>query len=138
MRFMILMHPGKKAEDPSFTGPTPEIVGEMMKLNEQLAAAGVLLALDGLHPSSKGALVRRGPNGKKQVIDGPFTEAKELIGGYWLIQVRSREEALEWAKRVPLHDEDTFVEVRQVFDLADHSPEVQKLVEPLARQLGAK
>jgi hypothetical protein len=136
MRFMILMYPGKRAE--SGEQPSAELVGEMMKLNEQLAAAGVLLALDGLHSTATGARVRRDGHGKKAVIDGPFTEAKELIGGYWLIQVRSREEALEWAKRIPLHDDDTFVEVRQVHELAEFPPEVQKLAGPLERALRPK
>ena len=138
MRFMILMHPGKFAEAPDFAGPTPDTVAEMMKFNEDLAKAGVLLGLDGLHPTRTGARVTRGPGGKKNVIDGPFAESKELVGGYWMIQVRSREEAIQWAKRIPLHHEDTFVEVRQVFDMADFSPEVQKLVAPLEKQLAAK
>src|SRR5437660_10341355 len=113
MRFMVLMCPGTRAESSYLPGP--EVFAAMMKYNDELAKAGVLLALDGLQPSSKGARVRaRG--GKKTVTDGPFTEAKELVGGYWMIQVRSREEALEWAKRIPLENEadDAFVEVRQV------------------------
>ena len=137
MRFMMIMFPGKTAEAPDFTGPTPEIVKKMMEYNEQLQKAGVLLALDGLHPSRKGARVRV-KDGKKTVTDGPFTESKEVVGGYWIIQVRSREEALEWAKRIPLeHEADVdgaFVEVRQIFDMADFSPEVQKIAEPLMKQ----
>jgi hypothetical protein len=127
MRFMMLMYPGKQAE--SGQPPTADVVGPMMKYNEELAKAGVLLALDGLHPSSKGARVRG-----KHVIDGPFTESKELVGGYWLIQVRSREEAIEWAKRIPVCGEE-FVEVRQVFELSDFPADVQKIAEPLADKL---
>jgi hypothetical protein len=134
---MMIMYPGKNGE--SGRPLSPELVGPMMKYNEELQKAGVLLALDGLHPTSKGARVRlRG--GKRSITDGPFTEAKELVGGYWMIQVRSREEALEWAKRIPLENEgdDAFVEIRQVFEMTDFSPEVQKLAEPLEQQLAKK
>src|SRR5215475_12242213 len=118
MRFMMLMYPGPKAE--SGAVPDQKVFEAMMKYNEELAKAGVLLALDGLRPSKDGARVRL-ENGKKKITDGPFSEAKELIGGYWMIQVRSREEALEWAKRIPLENEDesAFVEVRQVYELTD-------------------
>ncbi len=134
MRFMMLMYPGKHAETGKLPGP--EGFSAMIKYNEELQKAGVLLALDGLQPSAKGARVSlRG--GKKNVVDGPFTESKELIGGYWMIQVRSREEALEWAKRIPLENEaeDAFVEVRQVYELTDFAPEVQKLAQPLEQSL---
>jgi hypothetical protein len=105
--------------------PDPKVFEAMMKYNEELTKAGVLLALDGLHPTSRGARVRVS-GGKRTITDGPFTEAKELIGGYWLIQVRSRDEALAWASRVPLAD-DEMVELRQVFELADFPAEVQQL-----------
>lgn len=130
MRFMMLMHPGPAAE----TGAVPDekTVGEMMKYNEELQQAGVLLALDGLQPTAKGArLALRG--GKKTITDGPFSESKELVGGYWMIQCRSRDEALEWLRRVPLHDERAFVELRQVFELTDFSPELQEIAKPLAK-----
>jgi len=134
MRFMMLMYPGQKAE----TGVMPDskVFEAMMKYNEELAKAGVLLALDGLQPSSKGARVRV-TGGKRTIVDGPFSEAKELIGGYWLIQVRSREEALEWASRVPLA-EDEMVEVRQMFELSDFPAEVQKLAAPIEGALAGK
>src|SRR5690242_12892529 len=90
MRFMLLMYPGAKAETQDL--PDPKAMAAMMKYNEELTKAGVLLGLDGLQPSSKGARVRF-PGGKAIVSDGPFTEAKELLGGYWLIQVKSKEEA---------------------------------------------
>ena len=131
MRFMMLMYPGAKAESGAL--PDAEGVGKMMKYNEELAKAGVLLALDGLQPSSKGArLTLQG--GKKVITDGPFAEAKELLGGYWMIQVRSREEALVWLERVPVGDGER-VELRQVFELTDFSPEVQQIARPLEEKL---
>jgi hypothetical protein len=131
---MMLMYPGHKAE----TGvlPDPAVFEAMMKYNEELTKAGVLLALDGLQPSSKGARITAS-GGKRTIVDGPFSEAKELIGGYWLIQVRSRDEALAWASRVPLAD-DEMVELRQVFELADFPTEVQQLATPIEAALGRK
>ena len=95
-----------------------------MKYNESLQKAGVLLALDGLHPPSMGARVSF-EGGKPKVTDGPFAEAKEVLGGYWMIQVKSKEEALEWAKRAPMGDNE-IIEVRQVQEMADFPPDVQK------------
>jgi hypothetical protein len=95
----------------------------MQKFNEALTQAGVLLALDGLHPTSKGARIGVS-GGKKTVTDGPFTEAKELVGGYWVIDVKSKEEAVEWATRAPL-DEGSILEVRQVAELEDFDQDVQ-------------
>jgi hypothetical protein len=115
MRFMMLMYPGAKAETRGL--PDEKAIAAMTKYNEELTKAGVLLGLDGLQPSSKGARVRYS-GGKATVTDGPFTEAKELLGGYWMIQVKSREEAIEWARRIPASDDET-VEIRQVFELAD-------------------
>src|SRR5271170_5622658 len=97
MRFMMFMHPGISEDD---WMPTAETVGAMSRYNEELSQAGVLLALDGLHPPSEGARVTY-PDGKATVTDGPFSEAKEVIGGYWLTQVKSKEEAVEWASRIP-------------------------------------
>jgi hypothetical protein len=137
MRFMLLMYPGAKAE----TGGLPDekTIGAMMKFNEELTRAGVLLALDGLQPTSKGARVRfRG--GKPTVSDGPFAEAKELVGGYWMIQVKSREEAIEWVKRCPASD-DEMIEVRQVFEMSDFthvSPEVAAAGEAIANKIGQR
>ena len=123
MRFLMLMYPSEKAEQ----GVMPEasLVAEMMKYNEELAKAGVLLALDGLQPSSKGARVTWNAQGRPVVTDGPFTEVKEVIGGYWIIQVKSREEAIEWAKRVPSRDARK-IELRQIFEMADFPADVQK------------
>ena len=122
MRFMMIMIPAPK-EDASW-GPTPEAVSAMSKYNDELTQAGVLLSLDGLHPTSKGARVSfRG--GKRAVTDGPFAEAKEVVGGYWLIDVPSKEEAVEWATRCPGAEGDT-IEVRQVYEMSDYSPEVRE------------
>jgi hypothetical protein len=135
MRFMMLMYPGAKAE----TGVMPDAkaVAAMMKYNEELSNAGVLLALDGLHPSAKGSRIRV-TGGKKSVSDGPFTETKELLGGYWLLQVKSKDEAVEWASRCPL-GEGEMLELRQVFEMSDFGPEIEKqeaaLVEKIGKQL---
>jgi hypothetical protein len=118
---MMLMIP--QIEDtPETWMPSAEAVAEMMKYNQALSDAGVLLALDGLHSSEKGARVTFS-GGEVSVTDGPFTEAKELIGGYWMIQVRSKEEAVEWAKRCP--GENCMIELRQVQELEDFPPDVQ-------------
>jgi hypothetical protein len=124
MRFMMIMFPPKSVETQGIPSDA-KAFEEMGRYNEELAKAGVLLALDGLQPTAKGARVSV-KNGKKQVVDGPFTEAKEIVGGYWMIQVRSREEAVEWASRVPLHDDGSFVELRQVYEFSDFPEEVQQ------------
>jgi hypothetical protein len=103
--------------------PPADLVARMTKYNESLSKAGVLLSLDGLHPPAKGARVQFGA-GKPRVVDGPFAESKELIGGFWMIQVKSREEAIEWARRAPMLDGDQ-IEVRQVQELSEFPPEVQ-------------
>jgi hypothetical protein len=116
------------------TMPDPEAVAAMMKYNESLQKAGVLLALDGLHPPSMGVRVTFS-GGKPKVTDGPFAEAKEVLGGYWMIQVKSKEEAIEWASRCPA-SEDEVIEVRQVHEFEEFSPEVQKAAhsEPALRE----
>jgi hypothetical protein len=121
MRFMMFMIPNVKEED---WMPSAEAVAAMSKYNESLTKAGVLLSLDGLQPPAKGARVSFS-GGKPRTIDGPFTEAKEIIGGYWMIQVKSKAEAVEWASRCPAADGDV-IEVRQVFELSDFPPEVQR------------
>jgi hypothetical protein len=120
MRFMMIMIPNISEEN---WGPTPEAAAAMGAYNEELTKAGVLLSLDGLQPTARGARVSFA-GGKASVKDGPFTEAKEMIGGYWLIQARSKEEAVEWASRCPAADGDV-IEVRQVYEMGDFSPEVQ-------------
>jgi hypothetical protein len=124
MRFMMLMIPGGYESAAPGTMPDPKAVGAMMKYNEQLQKAGVLLALDGLHPPSTGARVSF-KSGKAVVTDGPFPEAKEVIGGYWMIQVKSREEAIEWAKRCPGSPNEV-VEVRQVMEMEDFTGDAKK------------
>ena len=121
MRFMIIVKSTPEAEK---KGPLsdPQLLHEMGKFNEELIKAGVVLAMDGLQPSSKGARVKF--SGKSRtVIDGPFTEAKELIAGFWLWQVKSLEEAIEWVKRCPNpHAVDSEIEIRQVFEMEDFAP----------------
>src|SRR5262249_5114714 len=117
MRFMMFVKANKDSEAGAM--PDEQMLDAMARYNEELNKAGVLLELSGLQPSSKGALVRFSGS-KRTVIDGPFTEAKELIAGYWLIQVKSKEEAIEWAKRIPFDNDE--VEIRQVFELDDFAP----------------
>src|SRR6266851_7756423 len=124
MRFMMLMIPkGYEKAEPGAM-PDAKAVAAMMKYTESLQKAGVLLALDGLHPPSMGARVSFS-GGKPQVTDGPFTEAKEILGGYWMIQVKSKEEAIEWAKRCP-GSENEVIEIRQVQEFKDLPADVQK------------
>ena len=119
---MMLMHPAEFP--PPGESPPPELVAKMMRFYEELTQAGVLLALDGLMQPETGARVRFGGGGPS-VTDGPFTEAKELIGGYWILQVSSKEEAVEWARRCP-GGENELIEIRQVQEMADFPPDVQQ------------
>jgi hypothetical protein len=124
MRFMMLMIPkGYESAAPG-TMPSADAVAAMMKYNEALQKAGVLLALDGLHPPSAGARVTFA-GGKPKVIDGPFIETKEVLGGYWMIQVKSKAEAIEWASRCP-GSENEIIEIRQVQELDDFPADVQQ------------
>ena len=124
MRFMMLMIPLGFETAPPEIQLDPERVSAMMKYNEALKDAGVLITLDGLHPPSTGARVSFA-TGKPVVTDGPFTEAKEVLGGYWMINVNSREEAIAWAKRCPASANE-IIEIRRVQEMADFSPEVQQ------------
>lgn len=117
MRFMMLMIPKGYEDAPPGTMPEQKDVEKMMEYNESLQKAGVLLALDGLHPPSMGARVSF-KGGKPRAVDGPFAEAKEVLGGYWMIQVRNKDEAIAWAKRCPASENET-IEVRQVMELSD-------------------
>lgn len=123
MRFMMLMIPRGYENAAPGTMPDAKAVAAMMKYNEELQQAGVLLALDGLHPPSMGARIHF-PNGKPTVSDGPFAESKEVLGGYWMIQVKTRDEAIAWATRCP-GSEDAIIEVRQVQEFADFPADVQ-------------
>lgn len=140
MRVIVMIKANKDTE--AGVMPSEKMLAEMGKYNEELMKAGVMLAGEGLHPSLKGARVNSS-KGKITVIDGPFTETKELICGFWLWQVKSMEEAIEWARRMPNpHDEDGEVEIRPVFEASDFgeefTPELREQEERLRRQLDAK
>ena len=136
MRFMMLVIPkGYEVAQPSDM-PDAEQVGAMMKYNEALAKAGVLLSLDGLLPPSAGVRVSY-TSGNPKVTDGPFAEAKECVGGYWMLQVESKEEAVEWAKRAPMGDHE-IIEVRQVHEMADFPADVQATAAGLEDLIGRK
>jgi hypothetical protein len=135
MKFMILVKATKDSE--AGVMPSEELIGKMGKYNEELMKAGVLLDLSGLQPTSKGARIRYSGD-KRTVIDGPFTESKELIAGYWIIQVKSKEEAIEWAKRAPNpypEGVEGEIEIRKFFELEDFAPSAAV---DRARELGNK
>jgi hypothetical protein len=138
MRFMVIVKANKESE--AGVMPTEKMLADMGKYNEELVKAGVMLAGEGLHPTSKGARVRFS-GGKPTVIDGPFAETKELVAGYWMWQVNSKEEAIEWLKRAPF-DNDTEVEIRQVFEVedfgAEFTPELREQEERLRAEIEAK
>ena len=123
MRFMAIIKATKESEEGA--PPDPQFMADMGKYNEELIKAGIVLAMDGLHPSSKGARVKF--SGKSRtVVDGPFTETKELIAGFWILQVKSLEEAIEWIKRGPTYHGDYEVEIRQVFEMEDFAPNLSE------------
>jgi hypothetical protein len=140
MRFMVLIKADANFEAGEM--PSERLLTEMGKYNEELVKAGVLLACEGLHPSSMGTRVMISGS-KRTVVDGPFTETKELVAGFWLIQVTSKEEAIEWAKRVPNPDGgDAQVEIRQVFEAedfgADFSPELREQERRLRAEVASR
>jgi hypothetical protein len=140
MRVMVMVKANKDSE--AGVMPKQKLLTEMGKFNEELVKAGVLLAMDGLQPSSKGKRVRFSGE-KRTVIDGPFSETKELIGGFWLWQVRSMEEAVEWVKRCPNpHEGESEIEIRQVFEAEDFgpelTPELRKREERMRAEVSAK
>ena len=140
MRFMVIIKATKDSE--AGVMPSEQLLTEMGKFNEELVKAGVMLAGEGLHPSSKGARVRFS-GGKRTVIDGPFAETKELLAGFWIWQVKSKEEAIEWVKRCPNpHNEETEIEIRQVFEAEDFgaelTPELREQEERLRAQIAGK
>ncbi len=132
MRFMMLMIPKGYEKAAPGTLPDDKAIETMRKYNEELQKAGVLLALEGLHPPSMGARVTFA-GGKPQVTDGPFAEAKEVLGGFWMIQVKSKEEAIQWATRCPASKNET-IEIRQILEMSDFPAEVQKVVEGFEMQ----
>jgi hypothetical protein len=127
MRFMMLMIPGGYETAAPDAMPSAEAVQSMMRYNEELKKAGVLLGLDGLHPPSSGARVSF-KGGKPVVTDGPFAGVKEVLGGYWMIEVGSREEAIEWARRCPASENDV-IEIRRVHEMSEFPEDVQKAAE---------
>jgi hypothetical protein len=140
MRCLVIVKANKDSE--AGVMPSQALLTEMGKFNEELVKAGVLLAAEGLHPSSKGARVKFSGN-KRSVIDGPFAETKELIAGFWLWQVKSMEEAIEWVKRCPNpHLGESEIEIRQVFEAEDFgselTPELREQEERIRTQMGAK
>ncbi len=140
MRFMLIVKANKDSE--AGVMPSEELLTEMGKYNEELVKAGVLLAGEGLHPSAKGARVKFSGS-KRTVVDGPFSETKELVAGFWLIQVKSKEEAIEWIKRCPNPMEsDSEIEIRQVFEAddfgAEFTPELREQEDRLRAEIAAK
>ena len=140
MRFMVIVKASKESE--AGVMPNQTLLAEMGKFNEELVKAGLLLAAEGLHPTSKGKRVKFS-GAKRTVVDGPFTETKELIAGFWLWQVRSLEEAIEWVKRCPNpHEAESEIEIRQVFEAedfgAEFTPELKEKEERLRAQVPAK
>ena len=129
MRFMMIQFP--KVYETAKAGWVPDFkeMEEMGKYNDELGKAGVLLALDGLTPPATMSARVTFKGGKSKVTDGPFPETKEVVGGFWIIQVKSREEALEWASRIPAKDDEMVVEVRRLFDMTDFDPETQKEIQ---------
>jgi hypothetical protein len=140
MRFMVIVKANKESE--AGVMPNQKLLAEMGKFNEELVKAGLLLAGEGLHPTSKGKRVKFS-GAKRTVVDGPFTETKELIAGFWLWQVRSLEEAIEWVKRCPNpHEGESEIEIRQVFEAedfgAEFTPQLREKEERLRAQVAAK
>ena len=137
MRFLVMVKATKESE--AGVMPTREMLSEMGKFNEELVKAGIMLSGEGLQPSSKGSRVKFS-GGKPTVIDGPFTEAKELVAGFWIWQVKSKDEALEWLKRAPFNDEE--VELRQIFEAEDFgeefTPELREQEERLRTEMAAR
>jgi len=137
MRFMVIVKADKNSE--AGLMPDEKILTEMTRFNEELVKAGMMLAGEGLHPTSKGARVKFEGN-KKTVIDGPFTESKELIAGFWLWEAKSLEEAVEWVERAPFQE--TEIEIRQVFEAedfgAEFTPELREKEERLREQIAAR
>ena len=136
MRFMVIVKANKDSE--AGIMPTEELLTAMMKYNEELVKAGIMLAGDGLHPSSKGARIRFSGD-KRSVIDGPFAETKELIAGFWIWQVRSLDEAIEWVKRCPNPMEgESEIEIRQIFDMDDFGDAVTPEIREQEKRLRAE
>ena len=138
MRFMVMMIPDVYQRPvPADFMPSAEALEKMGRFNEELVKAGVMLAGEGLHPPEKAARVSFGASGKPKVTDGPFAESKEMIGGYWIWQVASREEAIEWARRCPAQPGDV-LEIRQVFEAEDFGPDIARQERELTEKIARK
>jgi hypothetical protein len=137
MRFIAMVKANKQSE--AGVPPDPKLLEAMGKYNEELAKAGVLLAGEGLQPSSKGARIKFS-DGKRTVVDGPFTESKELIAGFWMIQAKSKAEAIEWLKRSPhpFGQGEAEIEIRQLFEASDFGPEIAEKEEALRHKVQAQ
>jgi hypothetical protein len=138
MRFMIIMYPENYPTAKAGWVPDLTDIEDTRKFHEEMGAAGVLVALDGLTPPATMSARITLKNGKVKVTDGPFTEAKEVIGGYYVIEVKSREEAIKWASRIPQKDDEMVVEVRRFFDMSDFAPPVQDRLTELEEEQAAK
>jgi hypothetical protein len=143
MRVMVIMKANKESESGAFPEGTEKLLTDMGNFNEELVKAGIMLAGEGLHPSSKGKRVRFSPSGKTSVIDGPFSETKELIAGFWLWQVKSMDEAIEWIRKCPTQaGVETEIELRPLFETEDFgaelTPEAREQEERLRAQLASK
>ncbi|MBA3523738.1 MAG: YciI family protein [Geodermatophilaceae bacterium] len=138
MRYMVIVKSNPTTEAGKM--PATEVLEAMGRFNEEMARAGILLAGEGLHPSTEGARVRINPDSSTTVTDGPFTETKELVAGFWILQVRSRDEAVEWASRMPTGGHETELEIRRVFDAEDFgdafSPEQREREQRLRNEIG--
>jgi hypothetical protein len=139
MRFMLIVKANKDSE--AGVMPSVDLLNAMGKFNEEMVSAGVLLAAEGLQASSKGARVKFTPGARPSVVDGPFAETKELIAGFWLIQVKSKEEAIAWAMKSPAPHgpgEESEIEIRQVFDAADFGPDVARNEQALRDEMARR
>ena len=142
MRFLVMVKATKSSEGGAM--PSEQLIAEMTRFNEELVKAGVMEAGEGLHPSAKGARVRFTRDDKRSVVDGPFAETKELVAGYWIWKVKSRDEAIAWAKRAPspFPGEDCEIEIRQIMAVddfgAEFTPELREKEERLREQIGAR
>ena len=133
MRFLVMVKPRATGAYEAGKMPSPELIAKMGAFNAELAKAGVLLAAEGLHPSSQGARISFA-GGAPRVVDGPFAETKELVGGFWLLQVKSKAEAIEWLRRCPFEDNEE-IELRQIYDVEDFTAAMQRQGDGGARSL---
>lgn len=137
MKFMVLVHPKEMRDYEAGKMPADEEMAEMGRFNEELVEAGIMLAGEGLHPSKDSVRIHFSSDGKNSVIKGPFSITEDFVAGYWIWQVDSKEEALEWARKAPMADGDV-LELREIFEAADFSPEIQKQEKRLKEKMGSQ